>query len=60
LNKYGNKLKKQLEEEIATRFYLEKGYYELSVKHDEDVAHAIRVLDNNTGYNSILGISTRL
>lgn len=60
LDKYGNKLKLKLEEEIAARFYLERGYYELSVKHDEDVAHAIRVLDNNTGYNSILGISTRL
>lgn len=60
LEKYSEHLKHKLEEEIAARFYLEKGLYEFSVKHDEDVMEAIRVLHNNPGYNNILGISTRL
>ncbi|MFW5761564.1 MAG: S41 family peptidase [Cyclobacteriaceae bacterium] len=60
LQKYARELKNKLEEEIAARYYLEKGFYELAVKHDQDVMQAVRVLQNNTAYNSILGISTRL
>ena len=60
MNQYGPQIKNLLEEEIAARFYLQDGIYQLSLRHDPEILKAARVLHNNSGYNSILRISTRL
>ncbi len=60
MSEYGPQIKNLLEEEIAARFYLQDGIYQLSLRHDFEILKAARVLHNNSGYNSILGISSRL
>jgi carboxyl-terminal processing protease len=60
MSEYGPQIKNLLEEEIAARFYLQDGIYQLSLRHDYEILKAARVLHNNAGYHSILGISIRL
>lgn len=43
-----------LEAEIATRYYYQKGKIEATLKHDEELAEAINVLNDLQKYNAIL------
>jgi carboxyl-terminal processing protease len=43
-----------LEMEIATRYFYQKGKIETTIKHDEEIAKAIDVLNDIEAYNAIL------
>jgi carboxyl-terminal processing protease len=53
---YKDQIKMLLEEEIVSRFYLEKGSIETGFKHDQDVKKAIDLLHNSSQYKKILNI----
>jgi carboxyl-terminal processing protease len=53
---YKDQIKRLLEEEVVSRFHLEKGGIESGFKYDEDVKKAIEVLHNGTQYKKILNI----
>ena len=40
--------------EIVTRYFYQKGKIETTIKHDEEIAKAIDVLDNMELYDAIL------
>ena len=40
--------------EIVTRYFYQKGKIETTIKHDEEIAKAIYVLDNIEIYDAIL------
>jgi len=40
--------------EIVTRYFYQKGKIETTIKHDEEIAKAIDVLENMELYNAIL------
>ncbi|TRX55934.1 S41 family peptidase [Fulvivirga sp. M361] len=44
-----------LEEEIAARYYLEKGSIEASFDDDNDIKKALEILNNKTDYKKLLG-----
>lgn len=44
-----------LEDEITSRYYLEKGSVESTFDSDEDIIKAIEILSNSEEYNKILG-----
>jgi carboxyl-terminal processing protease len=52
--KYKKQITKLLERQIITRYYFEKGRVELGLQNDEEVAEAIKVLNNPTRYNQLL------
>ncbi len=56
LNTFKDQIKSLLEEEIATRYYLEKGAVEVGFKSDPEVTKAIEVLSNAATYKKILNI----
>ena len=47
-------IKQVLEEEIALRYYNEKGGIEANLGDDKEIAKAIDILHNPTKYNNIL------
>ncbi len=47
-------IKRVLEEEIVSRYYLQKGIIEASFKYDKDLKEALRILANQTEYTKIL------
>lgn len=49
-----DQLKRMLEEQIASRYYLERGPVEVSLKYDEEIRKAIAVLNNPAQYKKIL------
>lgn len=51
---YQAQITKLLERQIVTRYYFEKGRVELGLQNDEEVAEAIKVLNNPTRYNQLL------
>jgi carboxyl-terminal processing protease len=53
---FKDQIKLFLEEDIASRYYLEKGAVEVAFKYDEDVKKSIEVLNNSTQYKKILNI----
>jgi len=53
---FKDQIKLLLEEDIATRYYLEKGAVEVAFKYDEEIKKSIEVLNNSTQYNKILNI----
>jgi carboxyl-terminal processing protease len=53
---YKDQIKMLLEEEIVSRFHLERGGIENGFKYDEDVKKAIEVLHNTPRYKKILNI----
>ena len=53
---FKDQIKLLLEEDIASRYYLEKGAVEVAFKYDEDVKKSIEVLNNSTQYKKILNI----
>ncbi len=47
-------IKRFLSSEIITRYYYQRGRIELQLRQDEDVAKAVKILDENKTYLSIL------
>jgi carboxyl-terminal processing protease len=54
LVKHKNSIKKYLEEEIASRYYFQKGRIEFSLKKDDDVREATRLLGDAGKIKTIL------
>ncbi|MBA4145629.1 MAG: peptidase S41 [Cytophaga sp.] len=52
---FKDQIKMVLEEDIASRYYLERGAVETGFKYDSEVKKAIEVLNNKAQYNKILG-----
>ena len=52
--KYKNDIRYLLEEEIVSRYYLQKGRVLSSLRSDPAIAKAKAVLSNGTEYNKIL------
>ena len=53
---FKDQIKMVLEEDIVSRYYLERGSVETGFKYDNDVKKAIEVLNNKAQYNKILAI----
>ncbi len=53
---FKDQIKTLLEQDIVSRYYLEKGSTEVKFKHDADIKQSIEVLQNNGKYNKILNI----
>lgn len=53
---FKDQIKMVLEEDIASRYYLERGSVETGFKYDNDVKKAIEVLNNRPQYNKMLNI----
>ncbi len=51
---YKDQVKRLLEEQIASRYYLERGPVEVSLKYDEEIRKAIAVLNNPAQFKKIL------
>lgn len=56
LTRYKDQLKMLLEEEIVSRFHLERGGVEARFKYDKEVKKAIEVMKDPQQYNKILNI----
>ena len=54
LIKFKAQIVEYLEEEIASRYYLQRGIIEASFDSDKDIQSALEVLNNKTKYTSIL------
>ncbi len=54
LMKFKSQIKSMLEEEIASRYYLQEGMIETSFDEDLDIQESIRILNNTEEYNKIL------
>lgn len=57
LNTFRDEIEMLLLEEIASRYFYQKGRVEASLRHDPEIKKAIEVLDNQSKYASILKIS---
>lgn len=55
LNDHKDQILALLEEEIVTRYYLQKGSVESAFDEDHDIQEAIQVLNNTEKYQKILG-----
>lgn len=53
---YKDQIKILLEEEIVSRYFLEKGGIETGFKHDQDIKKAVDLLHNTSQYKKILNI----
>lgn len=51
---YKDEIKSMLEEDIAARYYLERGQVEVSFEHDHEIKKSISVLTNPSQYKKIL------
>ncbi len=56
LHLYKDQIKKLLEEDIASRYYLEKGRVEVSFKYDQEIKKASEILLNSSQYKKILNL----
>jgi carboxyl-terminal processing protease len=56
LTLYKDEIKMLLEEEIVSRYHLERGAIEAGFKYDTDVKKAAEVLHNNDQYKKLLNI----
>ena len=54
IERFKDQISELLEMEIATRYFYQKGKIETTIKHDEEIAKAIDVLDNMELYDAIL------
>ncbi|MBL6657337.1 MAG: S41 family peptidase [Flavobacteriales bacterium] len=54
IERFRDEIVEVLEAEIATRYYYQKGKIEATLKHDEELAEAINVLNDLEKYNAIL------
>ncbi|KAB1062794.1 S41 family peptidase [Salibacter halophilus] len=57
LKTFRDQIDKVLENEIASRYYYQKGRIQASLNEDDDVAKAVEVLNNNEKYSGILTVS---
>jgi carboxyl-terminal processing protease len=53
---YKDQIKMLLEQDIISRYYLEKGAIEAGFKYDKDVKEAIEVMHNQAQYKKLLHI----
>ncbi len=51
-----DEIKKQLEEEIVSRYHLERGSVEVAFKYDKDIKMATDILHNSIQYKKLLNI----
>ena len=54
LQKFKTEIKEMLEQEIVSRYYLQKGFVEASFDDDVDIRAAVEVLNNNGRYGQLL------
>jgi carboxyl-terminal processing protease len=54
LQTFKAEIKELLEEEIVSRYYLQKGVVEASFDNDEDVQAALKIFNDQPGFNKIL------
>ena len=54
--RFKSEIKEMLEAEIASRYYLQKGYIESTFDDDPDILMAVQVLNDPQKYNSFLKI----
>ena len=54
MTKNKEEIKQLLEEEIASRYYFQKGRIEAALAHDLELKKALEVLSNTTLYSGIL------
>lgn len=54
LQKFSNEIKQVLQEEIASRYYLQKGSVEASFKDDADIQKAVELLKDTAAYQQVL------
>ncbi|MGB0592681.1 MAG: S41 family peptidase [Flavobacteriales bacterium] len=54
IERFKSEISELLEMEIVTRYFYQKGKIETTIKHDEEIAKAIDVLDNMELYDAIL------
>jgi carboxyl-terminal processing protease len=54
LMKYKPEIKRILEEEIASRYYYEKGRIQVGLREDKDIKKGIDVLNNTAVYDSVI------
>ena len=54
IERFKSEISELLEMEIVTRYFYQKGKIETTIKHDEEIAKAIDVLENMELYNAIL------
>ena len=54
---FKDQIKKLLEEEIASRYYLEKGATEAGFKFDREIKRAAEALHNQAEYRKILNLN---
>jgi carboxyl-terminal processing protease len=57
LSKYKSSIKQYLEEEIVARYYFQTGRIEHSLRDDEDLAEALRLLGDQSGFKKLLTTS---
>ena len=53
---YKDQIKILLEEEIVSRYYLERGGIEAGFKYDNDIKKAVEVMHNQAQYKKLLNI----
>lgn len=54
IERFKAEISEVLEMEIATRYYYQKGKVESTIKHDKEIAEALKLLDNMDDYYAIL------
>ncbi len=54
LARFQEEISEVIEGEIVARYYFQNGRIEAAIKHDEEIAKAIEVLNNTEMYNAIL------
>jgi len=59
LVKHKTEIKKYLEEEIVSRYYFQKGRIEFSLKHDEDLKEALRLISDQNKLKILLATSEK-
>jgi carboxyl-terminal processing protease len=54
LQTFKSEIKELLEEEIVSRYYLQKGVVEATFDNDEDIQAALKIFNDQPGFNKIL------
>jgi carboxyl-terminal processing protease len=54
LQTFKSEIKELLEEEIVSRYYLQKGVVEATFDNDEDIQAALKIFNDQQGFNKIL------
>ena len=54
LMEYKDEIVNIIEKQIASRYYYQKGKIQVSLKNDEEIVEAVKVLNDNTLYTKLL------